>query len=281
MSLGLNLNRRLNGMALLFGLLGAVLLLDLILPIGNLLLGSNWATALAALRQPEALQAVKVSLLTSAIAIVAMTAFGVPLGYLLARADLPLKRLWIGLVFLPMVVPDLAGGILLLRLFGPYGVIGRPFDAHNLALTNNIVGIVLVQIFVAAPFVIASSLAAFANVDRELEAAAGTLGDSAWQVFTRVSLPLAWPGIAIGITLAWIRALGEFGATLVMAYNPHTLPVFLWVKFESEGLAGALPIAFCLVLLAVVAVGVSMNLNRFTGVSDVLAPLGRATKWDS
>jgi molybdate/tungstate transport system permease protein len=281
MSLGLNLNRRLNGMALLFGLLGAVLLLDLILPIGNLLLGSNWATALAALRQPEALQAVKISLLTSAIAIVAMTAFGVPLGYLLARADLPLKRLWIGLVFLPMVVPDLAGGILLLRLFGPYGVIGRPFDAHNLALTNNIVGIVLVQIFVAAPFVIASSLAAFANVDRELEAAAGTLGDSAWQVFTRVSLPLAWPGIAIGITLAWIRALGEFGATLVMAYNPHTLPVFLWVKFESEGLAGALPIAFCLVLLAVVAVGVSMNLNRFTGVSDVLAPLGRATKWDS
>jgi molybdate/tungstate transport system permease protein len=281
MSLGLNLNRRLNGMALLFGLLGAVLLLDLILPIGNLLLGSNWARALAALRQPEALQAVKVSLLTSAIAIVAMTAFGVPLGYLLARADLPLKRLWIGLVFLPMVVPDLAGGILLLRLFGPYGVIGRPFDAHNLALTNNIVGIVLVQIFVAAPFVIASSLAAFANVDRELEAAAGTLGDSAWQVFTRVSLPLAWPGIAIGITLAWIRALGEFGATLVMAYNPHTLPVFLWVKFESEGLAGALPIAFCLVLLAVVAVGVSMNLNRFTGVSDVLAPLGRATKWDS
>jgi molybdate/tungstate transport system permease protein len=281
MSLGLSMNRKLNGMALLFGLLGAVLLLNLVLPIGNLLVGTNWATAFAALRQPEALQAAKVSLLSSAIAIVAMTLFGVPLGYLLARADLPLKRLWIGLVFLPMVVPDLAGGILLLRLFGPYGPIGRPFDTHNLALTNNIVGIVLVQIFVAAPFVVASSLAAFANVDRELEAAAGTLGDSAWQVFSRVSLPLAWPGIAIGITLAWIRALGEFGATLVMAYNPHTLPVFLWVKFESEGLAGALPIAFCLVFLAVVAVGVSMNLNRFTGVSDVLAPLGRATKWDS
>jgi molybdate/tungstate transport system permease protein len=268
-------------MVLIFGALGAVLLLDLVLPIGNLLAGSNWAAAIRALGEPEALEALKVSLLSSGIAIVAMTAFGVPLGYLLARTEIPLKRLWIGLVFLPMVVPDLAGGILLLRLFGPYGPIGRPFDAHNMALTNNLAGIVLVQIFVAAPFVVASSLASFSGVDRELESAAGTLGDSAWQVFCRVSLPLAWPGIAIGITLAWIRALGEFGATLVMAYNPHTLPVFLWVKFESEGLAGAMPIAFCLVFLAVLAVSVSMNLNRFTGVSDVLAPLGRATKWDS
>src|SRR5271154_5797498 len=190
------MNRLLNRTFVIFALLGGVLLLNLVLPIANLLVKSNPAEVLASLRQPGALSALKVSVVSSGIAVLAMALMGVPLGYLLARAKLPFKRLWIGLVFLPMVVPDLAGGILLLRLFGPYGVIGHPFDAHNLALTNNIVGIVLVQIFVAAPFVVASSLASFSNVDRELEAAAGTLGDSAWQVFTRVSLPLAWPGIA-------------------------------------------------------------------------------------
>jgi len=275
------MNRLVNRTFVIFALLGGVLLLNLVLPIANLLLNSNPAEVLASLRQPEALRALKVSVVSSGIAVLAMSLMGVPLGYLLARAKLPFKRLWIGLVFLPMVVPDLAGGILLLRLFGPYGAIGQPFDARNIPLTNSLLGIILVQIFVAAPFVIVSALAGFSSVDSELESAAGTLGDSAWRIFWRISLPLAWPGIAAGITLAWIRALGEFGATLIMAYNPHTLPVYLWVKFESDGLAGALPVAFCLVILAVIAVSVSMNFNRLTGVADVLAPLGKVTKWEN
>ena len=86
-------------------------------------------------------------------------------------------------------------------------------------------------------------------------------------------LPLAWPGIAAGVTLAWIRALGEFGATLIVAYNPHTLPVYLWVKFESTGLAGALPVAFLLVVLAGVAVAISMVLSRLTGYADAVGVL--------
>jgi len=141
-------------------------------------------------------------------------------------------------------------------------------------LTNNLAGIVLTQTFVASPFVIVSALAAFAAVDSELEQAAATLGDSRWQIFRRISLPLAWPGIAAGITLGWIRALGEFGATIIMAYNPHTLPVYMWVKFESDGLAGALPVAFCLLLLAGAAVAVTMLLSRLTGYADVVAPFG-------
>lgn len=172
-----------------------------------------------------------------------------------------------------MVVPDLAGGILLLQMFGPYGMVGHPFAAGNIELTNNMTGIVLAQLFVASPFVIISALAAFASVDVKLEAAAAMLGDSPWQIFWRVSLPLAWPGIAAGLTLAWIRALGEFGATLIMAYNPHSFPVYMWVKFESDGLAGALPPAFCLVLLAA-AVTIARLLNRLTGNADVMTPLG-------
>ncbi len=258
---------------MIFGLLGALLLLNLILPIINLLGHADWSTWLAALSEAGAANALRTSAMTSAATIIIATFLGVPLGYLLARGRLPLKQLWMGLIFLPMVVPGLAGGILLLLTYGPNGLIGTQLDRWAIEVANNFSGIVLAQLFVSAPFVIVSAYAGFSAVDAKLELAAATLGDSHWDIFRRISLPIAWPGIAAGITLAWIRALGEFGATLVIAYNPHTLPVYLWVKFESEGLRGALPIAFLLVVLAVTAVTISMFLNRLTGYSE---PSGRA-----
>lgn len=253
---------------IIFGLLGGLLLLDLILPIVNLLVHADWPAWMASLREPGAVKALRTSVVTSSIAMLIVTVLGVPLGYLLARGRLPLRRFWMGLVFLPMVVPGLAGGILLLLTYGPHGVIGGVFDRWEIDLTNNLAGIILAQLFVSAPFVIVSAYAGFAAVDPKLEMAAATLGDSRWDIFRRISLPLAWPGIAAGITLAWIRALGEFGATLVIAYNPHTVPVYLWVKFESDGLNGALPVAFLLVVLAVTAVTISMLLSRLTGYAE-------------
>lgn len=268
------MNRRTSSTFVLFSLLGGVLLLNLTLPLLNLIVHADWRAWVAALNQPEARQAVKTSLAASMITMFIMTVLGIPLGYVLARAPLPMKRFWISLIFLPMVVPDLAGGILLLQMLGPNGAIGGPFDAKGIALTNNLAGIVFSQLFVASPFVVVSALAGFASVDTKLELAAATLGDSRWQIFWRISLPLAWPGIAAGVTLAWIRAIGEFGTTLIMAYNPHTLPVYMWVKFESDGLAGALPVAFWLVLIACSAVGLSMLFNRFTKSAGVFTPLG-------
>ena len=265
---------------LLFGALGGLLLVSLVLPIVNLFVQADLAGWTASLRERGAGDALWVSALSSAITVVIMTLLGVPLGYLLARGRLRFTQLWIGLVFLPMVVPDLAGGILLLQTFGPHGTIGHPAGLWNLELTNNLAGIVLAQLFVSAPFVVVSALAAFTGVDPKLEMAAATLGDSQWHIFWRVSLPLAWPGIAAGITLAWIRALGEFGATLIVAYNPHTLPVYMWVQFESNGLTGALPVAFVLVLLAGAAVAISALLSRVSGYRDAAAVLdthGRMT----
>lgn len=270
------MNNRKSVTFLIFGVLGSVLFVNLVLPIASLPLQADWSNWMTALRQPQALQALGISMEASAISLAIMALFGIPLGYLLARADLPLKRIWISLIFLPMVVPDLAAGILLLRTFGPYGSIGQALDAKNISLTNNLAGIVLAQLFVAAPFAIISATASFAGVERKFEMAAATLGDSQWYIFRRISLPLAWPGIAAGLTLAWIRALGEFGSTLIVAYSPHSLPVYMWIKFESEGLNGALPAAFCLVILAAGAVLVSMLLNRLAGFADVAAPLGKA-----
>jgi molybdate/tungstate transport system permease protein len=253
---------------IIFGLLGSLLLFNLVLPIINLLGHASWPAWFTALGEAGAIKALRTSAVTSASTMIIATVLGVPLGYLLARGRLPLQRLLMGLVFLPMVVPGLAGGILLLLTYGPFGLVGGQLDRWSIDLTNNLAGIVLAQLFVSAPFVIVSAYAGFAAVDGKLELAAATLGDSRWDIFRRISLPLAWPGIAAGITLAWVRALGEFGATLVVAYHPHTVPVYLWVKFESEGLRGALPVAFLLVVLAMTAVTISMLLNRLTGYAE-------------
>jgi len=274
------MKRRPNATLFIFGLLGGFLLLDLVLPIASLFFGPDWRGWLEALRQPAALQALTVSIEASAISMLIMVFLGVPLGYLLARGHLPLKHMWVSLVFLPMVVPDLAAGILLLKTFGPYGMIGQPLNAAGISLTNNLIGIVLAQLFVAAPFAIISALAGFASVDPKLELAAATLGDARWHIFRRISLPLAWPSIAAGLTLAWIRAMGEFGSTLIVAYNPHSLPVYMWIKFESDGLNGALPAAFCLVLLAVAAVLTSMLFSRVAGFADVVTPFGKTATAD-
>ncbi len=263
---------------LIFGAIGALLLLDLVLPIANLLLHADWPRWIASLRDPRAGEALRISILTSATTVAIMTLFGVPLGYVLAHARIPFKQLLVGLVFLPMVVPGLAGGILLLLTFGPYGTVGGPLAAWNVALTSNLAGIVLAQLYVSSPFVIVSSLVAFTGVDPKLEMAAAMLGDSQWHIFRRISLPLAWPGIAAGITLAWIRALGEFGATMIVAYNPHTLPVYLWVSFEANGLTGALPVAVLLVVLAAVAVTISRLLGRLAVAEGLVAVPGGARR---
>src|ERR1044071_10073629 len=125
---------------LFFGALGGVLLLKLVLPIVNLFVQADWAGWMRSLQEQGAGEALGVSALSSAITVVIMTLFGVPLGYLLARGRLPFTQFWTGLVLLPMVVPDLAGGIMLLQTFGPHGTIGHPLDALSLELTNNIGG---------------------------------------------------------------------------------------------------------------------------------------------
>ncbi len=247
---------------LLFGLLGGVLLLYLALPLLYLCAQVDWRSVTTVLGEARARRAIRVSLLTSSIATLLMTLLGVPLGYLLARARFRGRRLLIALVFVPMVLPPLVGGILLLLLFGPYGLAGARFEAHGIELINSLKGIVLAQVFVAAPYVVIAAVSAFVAVDEQLEQAAATLGDSRWRIFRRVSLPLAWPGIAAGVTLAWVRTLGEFGATLVVAYHPNTVPVFLWVQLTGEGLPAALPLALFLVALAAVAMGVVHLLGR-------------------
>ncbi|MGH2831169.1 MAG: ATP-binding cassette domain-containing protein [Solirubrobacteraceae bacterium] len=190
------------------------------------------------------------SLLTATISAAAITLLGVPLAYLLARGRGAIARLLTALVALPLALPPLMSGLLLLYVVGPYTTVGRLFGGR---LTDTLAGIVLAQTFVAAPFLIITARAAFAAVDPTLEDMAASLGHGRLARFRRVAVPAALPGISAGVMLAWLRAFGEFGATVILAYHPYSLPVFTFVQFDATGLpATMLPIAAALAAAMVI-----------------------------
>jgi molybdate/tungstate transport system permease protein len=190
--------------------------------------------------------------LTAAIASVTLaTVFGLPLAYWLARAEGWVQTLATAVVVLPLVLPPVVSGMVLLTVVGPDTLFGRLAAAGGVPLTRSLIGVVLAQTFVASPFVVVTAKAAFESVDRRLEYASRSLGKSRVTTIWRVTLPLAWPGILAGVTLAFARAIGEFGATIMLAYYPRTMPVEIWVSFTTLGLDRAFPLAVILVGIAV------------------------------
>ncbi len=207
-----------------------------------------------------------VSLASATVATALVTLTGVPLGYRLARQPGRATALIGTLVQLPLALPPLASGILLLFLIGYASPLGR---VTNGALTDSFAGIVLAEAFVAAPFLIIAARSAFAGVDPALEQVAATLGLPPAHVFRLVSLPLAGRAIAAGMLLAWLRAFGEFGATVMVAYHPYSLPIYTYVAFGSQGLPEMLPVLLPTLLAALLAVALAARLaaNRPTARS--------------
>jgi len=234
-------------------LLSGLLLAYLAVPVVALLPRLSGTDLRAALSRPEVWQALGLSLSAATIAAVVAALLGVPLGFLLARGRLRFKNLIRALVLLPLVLPPVVGGLLLMLVVGPRGPVGRLLEAAGIALVNTRTAVVLAQVFAAAPFIVVTAESAFRGVDVRLEKAAANLGRPPGYVFRRVSLPLARTGLVAGLMLGWLRALGEFGTTAVLAYHPPSLPVFTWVTLSGEGLSASLPLAVLSLTVTVVA----------------------------
>jgi ABC-type Fe3+/spermidine/putrescine transport system ATPase subunit/ABC-type sulfate transport system permease component len=196
---------------------------------------------------PALLRACAVSVASATTSTLLIALGGIPLGYLLAR--MPSRTMGVigFLVQLPLALPPLASGILLLFLVGYSSPIGQLTAG---TLTDSFAGIVVAETFVAAPFLIIAARSAFATIDPVLEDVAATLGREPLYVFFRVSLPIAWPAILSGLLLAWLRGFGEFGATVMVAYHPYSLPVYTYVAFGSQGLPAMLPVLLPALILA-------------------------------
>jgi molybdate transport system ATP-binding protein/molybdate transport system permease protein len=184
------------------------------------------------------------SLFTATISAGIIAILGTPLAFLLARAKGFRTRAVGVLIALPLALPPLMSGLLLLYVVGPYTAVGKIFGGQ---LTESRAGIVLAQTFVAAPFFVIVARAAFAGVDPALEDMAASLGHGRLARLFRVAIPTAIAGLGAGLLLAWLRAFAEFGATIILAYHPYSLPVFTFVQFDASGLpATMLPIAAAL-----------------------------------
>lgn len=202
---------------------------------------------------PQAGQAIVTSFVTASVATAVVAAGAVPLGYALAQGRGGAVRLVGLLASLPLALPPLMSGIVLLSVVGPYSPLGSLLS--GVPLTDSPIGIVIAQVFVAAPFTVIGAREAFAALDPALADAAAVDGGGAWPIFWFIALPLAWPMVSAALALTWLRALGEFGATVVLAYHPYTLPVYVWVQLSSGGLAPAMPAVALLVLLIVGVLG--------------------------
>lgn len=177
--------------------------------------------------------ALRTSVESATIATALIALFGVPLAFALARHRGPVASALTGLVALPLALPPVMSGILLVYLVGPYTTVGRFFGGR---LTGSVAGIVLSQVFVAAPFLVIAARAAFGSVDRSLEDLAASMGHRPLARFFLVDLPVAQAGIRAGLLLTWLRAIGEYGANVVVAYHPYSLPVFTYVQFSGAGI---------------------------------------------
>jgi molybdate transport system permease protein len=199
--------------------------------------------------------AVGISAASASVASLAILLGGVPLGYFLARSTSRKVALLGFVVQLPLALPPLTSGVLLLFLLGPYSWVGR---FTNGVLTDSFAGIVLAEVFVAAPFLIIAAKSAFTAVDPVLDDVAATLGHHAGSRFFRVMLPVAWPAIRAGLALAWLRAFGEFGATVMVAYHPYSLPVYTYVVFGGQGLPAMMPLLLPTLAIAIVCAALSI-----------------------
>jgi molybdate transport system permease protein len=237
-----------------FTLAALLLLIFLVLPVAAIFIKVARATApLDALGSSVVTEALRLSLITSSISAAVVAVLGTPVAFLLARYRVPGRAVVDSLVDLPMVLPPAVAGLGLLMAFGRRGILGGALDVLGLELAFTTAAVVMAQTFVAAPFYIRSAKAGFEGVDRELERVSATLGSSRLRTFFRVTVPLAGPALMGGAVMAWARALGEFGATIMFAGNTigrtQTMPLAIYIAFQDD-MTAALVLAAILVVVS-------------------------------
>lgn len=227
-----------------------MLVLFIVGPLIRLLLMASPESLGAALADQELRASIALTVLCATAATAIALLLGVPLAYLLSHAHFPGRRLLLGIVDLPVVVPHPVAGIALLLFLGRHSVVGGTLAAAGLEFVSHVPGIIAGMLFVSAPLLVSGAREAFGTIDPKLERVARSLGDSPWQCFRRVTLPLAGRGILAGSILAWARSVSEFGSIVILTYNPKVASILIFDRFTAFGLPAAVPAAVLLLLVA-------------------------------
>ena len=250
------------------GLLAIFLGLPVVALVGRAVLDGSLALTVAS---QVVLDALALSLVTTAASLALTMSFGLPLAFVLARRSFIGKGWLEALIDLPIVLPPSVAGIALLIVFGRRGLFAAPFELLGIAIPFTTIAVILAQTFVSAPFFIRSARAGIASVDRDLEDAARVDGASERQLFRSITVPLASAALAAGMVMTWARSLGEFGATIMFAGNTEgrtqTLPLVVYSEFQNGNLDSSIAAAAILVLAAF-GVLVAVRLFHWSRIVD-------------
>ena len=245
--------------------LALIALLVLVLtPLVNLVLTVPVADLVKTIAAPESSDAARTSLFASMIAVGGATILGVPAGYVLARTSGGWRIAMLTAFSVPLALPPVASGVVLLGLLSSGQPVGAFLSAHGWRIVDTLLGVAVAEFFVAGSIVVIAATAAFSGVERRLEEAARTLGAGPLRVLFTVALPLAAPGIAAGVLLAWLRAIGEYGATSLVAYHPTSLPIFVVIALSADGVPHALALSEALAAMTVLTIVVASLAGRRT-----------------
>ena len=208
------------------------------LPLLSLVVWTVSEDSWRAMASPVAIDALLLSVKTTAITMAILLLMGTPAAYILARVDFRGSRMINTLIDIPVVLPPSAAGIALLLAFGRLGLVGEYLNVFGITLSFTTAAVVMAEIFVAAPFYVRQAATGFGAVDRTVEEAAMVDGADRWRRFFRVTVPLAFPALVAGALTAWARALGEFGATIIFAGSfrgvTQTIPLAIFAEFQSD-----------------------------------------------
>ena len=231
-------------------MLASSLLLFLVAPLVQLVIAGGGEGTRRLFTDAELRGSLLLTAATASAATLLGAVGGTPIAYLLARRRFRGRALVSALLDLPLLIPHPVAGIALLLVLGRGTAVGRTLLDAGLRIAGSPAGIVAAMLFVSAPLFVSGAREAFARVDPRYEAVARTLGDSSWRAFRRVTLPLSARGLLAAAVVMWARAVSEFGAIVILTYNPKVVSVLSWDRFTTGGLADALPVAAVLALLA-------------------------------
>ena len=233
--------------------LGGLILLFIMAPLAGMFLATTPLQIFETAKEAEVRDSIWLTIWVSVAGTMIFALAAIPLAYILARKDFPLKKLVTGIIELPIVIPHSAAGIAILGFVSRDSVVGKIGSSIGLDFVGKPAGIAVAMAFVSLPFLINAARDGFAGVPVRLEKAALTLGASPARTFFTISLPLAWRNIVSGLILMFARGMSEFGAVIVVAYHPMVAPVLIYERFGSFGLKYARPasVLFILISLAV------------------------------
>ncbi|NOZ48297.1 MAG: ABC transporter permease [Chlorobi bacterium] len=235
---------------LLFIALGGVILLFLFAPLVGMIFKTPLNDLFSTAKEQEVQKSIILTLLVSFCTTLIFAIAAIPLSYLLARKKFTGKKLIMGLISLPIVIPHSAAGIAILGFISRDTIIGKIGASLGLNFVGSSFGIGLAMAFVSLPFLINAAVDGFLSVPVRLEKAAFNLGANSFKTFFSISLPLAWRSILSGLILMFARGMSEFGAVVIVAYHPMITPVMIYERFSAFGLKYARPVAVIFILIS-------------------------------